>query len=155
VITFPRRAIEEVPALIIAALEAAGRMPKLSEHVERMGNVPGRRPPTLQEVAALRWLCLWEGPVRFERGTGEPLQPQGVLAFRDVFDYHTSSDVREVIHLVGTGRAVYELIDFARSDAKASGRRIIGAVDLANGLMRQALGRKMLTRTRQVYEDLT
>jgi hypothetical protein len=123
-------AIERVPALFVSQLLAQGILPAAPEAVIASAHVPERRDMTIQEAAALTWVIC--GP--FHR-------PRGVAAYRDVFDYHVSADVREVIHIAGSRRAVVSLARFLRDDARTLSRRCVGTMDLSNKPMIHLLGR--------------
>ena len=147
----PVRSIERVPALFIGLLEEAGKLPALSTCIDRMGRTASERNATLSEVAALTWLVAWDRPKLDAEGFTKPI---GIAAYRDAFDYHTASDIREVVHIAGTRRAVYEMMLSLRDSARASQRRLIGCVDIGNLEMAQMLCSMGGSVTRVMFEDI-
>jgi hypothetical protein len=145
-----RRRIEKVPVLVIGLLEAAGKMPRLPQHVLDLEQQGNRRDPALSEAAALTWLLLWDGPTL---EGADVARPAGAAAYRDVFDYPSGSDVREMIHVCGSRRAVIELVRHMRDDARACGLRLIGSIDPGNVAMVHAMRRLDGIATRVIYED--
>ena len=123
-------AVERVPALFVSQLFAQGVLPVVPADVVAAARVPERREMTIQEAADLTWIVA--GP--FHR-------PRGVGAFRDVFDHHTSCDVREVIHVAGSKRGVVELLRYMDADARVHDRRCVGVVGAGNGDMARLLTR--------------
>lgn len=117
-----QRRIQRVPALHVSQLFAAGTLPSAPPEIVAASRVPESRDPTLAEFAALTWLLC--GPLD---------APCGVASYRDVFDHQTSSDVREIIHIAGSKRAVYELGMFLIADALP--RRCIGTFDCENPMI--------------------
>lgn len=144
------RAVERVPALFVGLLEDAGKLPLLPSPIASLGQHGTHRPATLTEVAALSWIVAWDGPKLDANGFRKAA---GVAAYRDVFDYHTSSDVREIIHIAGTRRGTIDLLRYMRAEANALGLRCIGSVDLDNTAMVAVL-QQMGTLTRVVFEDV-
>lgn len=139
------RRIEPVPAALIALLEAAGKLPLLPDCAKEDGTL-GRH-PLLSEVVALKWVLAWHGPAVDEAGFRSPV---GVAAFRDVYDYPTGRDVREVVHLTGSRRAIVDLFRWMREDAKK--RPLIGSVSVGNDPMNRALEALDCYATRKVWE---
>lgn len=146
----PVRSIERVPALFIGLLEEAGKLPALPGHIERLGRNVRRRNASLAEVAALTWLVAWDQPKINVQGF---VKPCGVAAYRDAFDYHTASDVRELIHVSGTARGVRDLVLFIRNEARKEKRRLMGSIDIENLEMAEALKLWDGVMTRVVFED--
>lgn len=107
------RSVERVPALFVGLLEEAGKLPSLPRFVDAHGEHAKARTATLAEVAALTWLVAWDGPKVDANGFRKPV---GVGAYRDVYDYHTASDVREIIHVAGSRRACIDLVRFMMQD---------------------------------------
>ncbi len=116
--------IQRVPALHVSQLFAQGALPSAPADVTAAARVPEHREMTIQEASALTWLVA--GPVD---------RPCGVAAYRDVYDYQTSSDVREVTHIAGSKRGVVELVRFLIDDAHEVGRRCVGVMDTSNTKM--------------------
>lgn len=144
------RSIERVPALFIGLLEEAGKLPALPLHIERLGRTAKARAASLSEVTALTWIAAWDGPKIDGAGF---VKPVGVAAYRDVFDYHTASDVRELVHVAGTPRSVRDLVVFLRDEARGEKRRLIGSIDVENVQMAALLKRVGGEMTRVVFED--
>ena len=144
------RTIQVVPALFIGLLEAAGKLPRLPSAIATLGIGGDQRQATLRECAALSWIVEMRGGVLDEYGIGDVL---GVGAYRDVYDYHTSSDVREIVHVAGTRRAIVNLIEYMRAGAHEQGRRVLGVVDAMNLPMQRLLLRLDGRVTRVVIEN--
>jgi RimJ/RimL family protein N-acetyltransferase len=134
------RRISRVPALHVSQLFVAGDLPGAPDDVLRAADVPERRDMTISEAAALTWLLC--GPTE---------KPLGVAGYRDVYDYQTSSDVREVTHLAGSARAVVDLVRFLIADAKM--RRCTGRMDAGNERMIRLLGRLGCISKRVFWES--
>lgn len=132
------RTIQSVPALYVSELFRLGKLPSVPQDTITASRVPESRDPTLAEFAALVWIIV--GPVH---------TPCGVASFRDVFDHQTSSDVREIIHLAGSRRAVYELAKFLITDALP--RRCIGTLECDNPMI--ALAKRIGTVKRVRWES--
>lgn len=144
------RSIEKVPPLFIGLLEEAGKLPALPRHIEGLGRSAKARAATLEEVTALTWLVAWDGPKIDARGF---VKPVGVAAYRDTFDYHTASDVRELVHVAGSRRSVRDLVVCIRDDARAQKRRLVGCIDVENVEMAAVLQRLDGKMTRVMFED--
>jgi len=143
VTTASRRIVQRVPALHVLALLAEGRLPRLAPDVDSMGVTGPSRAATLSEVSALTWLLC--GPVA---------SPYGVAATWDRFDFHTGTDVREIVHVAGSTRAVCALVTCIADQAKSEGKRAVGVIDVENVAMGNALGRLGATKaTRYFWED--
>ena len=144
-----RRRVEKVPALLVAMMTDAGKLPVCPRPPS---DTLGFRVPTLAELAALNWICVWEhDSVVDERGIRSAV---GVASFRDVYDWHSASDVREIVSIMGTPRAIVDLVRWLRFDASIFGRRCIGTFDRKNsglGKMLEGLGCKA---KRVTFEDL-
>ncbi len=84
----------------------------------------------IEELAALTWIIV--GPVD---------APRGAAGFRDVYCYSRSADVRQVEHIAGSRRAVYELLGFLAFDAALVGRRLVGVMHVSNDKMAAMLHR--------------
>jgi hypothetical protein len=118
----PARCVEEVPVMFIATLGAAGFHMELPEEIRALNPLsPGARPPTSAEAAEARYLVAWSCA-----------RPAAVGAFIDRYDYHSSLDVRRVIHVSGSTRGMLDLIRWMRADADCAGRKLIGEVDARN-----------------------
>lgn len=142
--------VEQVPAMMVALLEQAGDLPPVPGAFAVDRGLFGFREPTLDDGSRLTWLLAWHGP----RTEGFAFRkPSGVLAFEDLYDFHTASDVRQVSYLAGSPRAVIELLRTIRRAARADGRRLMGAVDLHNGPLTSVLDKMGFARTRVVFEE--
>lgn len=131
--------IERTSAMLIGKLALDGKLPMLSAELLAPSKRAHQRPATLEEAEAYTWVLARE----FER-------VEGVLAYRDVFDFHTGTDVREVIYI--SGPATIRLLRWLR--AVTIGRRLIGNIDSENARMARAITAIGWTRTRAVYEVL-
>lgn len=132
--------IERVPALYVSQLLAAGKLPSAPAEVVAAARVPEHRSMTLAEAASLTWLLA--GPID---------APRGVAAFRDVYDFQASSDLREVTHVAGSARGVVELVRFLIADAAPF--RCIGCVDRSNLTMIRLLERLGILSKRVLWES--
>lgn len=144
------REVELVPPGFVCLLEQAGLLPHLPEEVVALKQAGTRRAPTLDDVAALSWLLEWDGP---KLEPGGFVRPAGVLAYRDGFDYPSGSDVREVVHVAGSRRAVINLLRYTLTESRACGRRLIGSVDSRNAPMIRVLTALSVSPTRTIWED--
>jgi hypothetical protein len=132
VITVPVKRSREILDLLptdILELAATHAIPRAPEWLYGLHLEAARgqaRPQTTAETAALSWSIVLEGDTI-----------RGAIAYRDVFDHTTSSDVREVLYVAGSRRAVGELVDHIRN----AGRRVIGTIHLENKPMRRWLQR--------------
>lgn len=145
----PMRTIQEVPALLVMLLHDSGKLPSIPNTPS--GGVLGFRQPERADMEAVRWLAEWEGARVDERGFRKV---SGLASFRDFYDHHTASDVREVCSLRGSRRAVVDLTRWMRDDAESRARRLVGAIErfdcgLAQVLAR--LGGKPMTRVLWEY----
>jgi len=147
------RSIERVPVLLIGLLDAAGNLPLLPPHIDGLGRASRARAATLDEAASLTWLAAWDRP-RIDAKGAKIQKPVGIAAYRDVFDYHTGTDVREVVHIAGTRRAVYELMRTMRDQARIVGLRLIGSIAVENTAMAAVLKGLGGEMTRVVFEDM-
>ncbi len=136
------RRISRVPALHVSELFRHGCLPSAPDDVLAAVYVPERREMTIQEASALTWLLA--GPVD---------RPRGVAGYRDVYDYQTSSDVREVTHIAGSKRAVVELVRFLIDDAREIGRRCVGVMDISNIKMEYLLQEMGCVTLRALWES--
>jgi len=96
----------------------------------------------IEELAALTWIIV--GPAD---------HPLGVAGFRDVYCYSRSADVRQVEHIAGSRRAVFELIGFLIADAAVIGRRCVGVMHEGNAKMAALLGRMGCRSDRVQWES--
>ncbi len=132
-----RRAVERVPPLEIALLGASGLLPR--------SYAPHRTPAreiTFADVGGFEWLVDWGGG-----------RVYGYAAYRDGFDLHTGSDVREIASVEGSKRACVVLLRALAASAREHGRRIVGAVDSDNELMVDLFERMGYVETRRFFED--
>lgn len=109
-----------VPQLAELA-ELRDRLPSLPDHIAAMNNRERVREATGEEIAALRWMI-----------SGSREHPRGVMAVREVFDYHTSADALEVVHVTGTARGQIDLLKRAHEMARSKGQTLIGQIDVQN-----------------------
>lgn len=145
-----RSFIEQVPPLLVCLLQDAGKLP--ASPTLPKPDVFGYRVPGLAEMLDLKWVAKWD-----QRGRVDSMgfrDCDGLAAYRDTFDFHTASDVREFVYLAGSRRASIELIRWMRRDAQLAGRRLIGTFDAENEKLRRFLERSGCQCTRVVYEDL-
>jgi len=134
----PSRRIDRVSAAGLALLEAGHYLP--DRYGKSIGRVPVRQ-ATRSEIEAISWLVLWEKS-----------RVAGWAGFVDRYDPHLSDDVREVVMVAGSRRATIELLRFMVGEARALGRRTLGAIDLGNTKMRDVLLLLGHEPTRVVFE---
>lgn len=146
-VTMSARRIEVLPPLLVSLLHDAGKLPAVPRLPDR--SAFGFREPTFADMRVLSWAAQWEGHRVDEMGFRKVA---GIAAFRDGYDFHTASDVREIVYLAGSPRAVVELVRWIRDRAMAENRRTIGSLDLSNMGLRKALGRIGSHETRIVVE---
>lgn len=127
--------IERVSHFTIGAL--ADQLPPIPAEVFSLAWRPGRRLPTEIEMAGIVWTLAWDGDTIV-----------GVLGYRDGFDFHTATDVREIIYL--SGPATLKLLEWAR---EGSEHRIIGALDIENHRFNDAAATLGFRKTRVLWED--
>jgi hypothetical protein len=140
----PARTIERVPVLLIGLLEAGGLLPQVPHPVAELPQRGARRDATLAEAAALTWLVAWDGP---KLAGGGFRRAAGVASYRDTYDQHTSSDVREITHIAGSARSVRDLLHFMRAGAPG---RLMGVVDARNARMLAILAKLGAQRAERV-----
>jgi hypothetical protein len=132
--------IERVPSVVIGQLALSGRLAELAPEIRVFANRRYTRVPTLGEADAFVWMLAtrndWE---------------HSVLAYRDVFDWHTASDVREVCYVGGP--ATITLLKQLRRETPRE-RRLIGNIDIQNVRMVRALLALGYAPTRTLFEDL-
>lgn len=143
----PARHIEEVPALLVQLLHDCGKLPTPPSPVDR--SVLGFRMPTLRDLNDYTWLCQWQGERVNERGF---CNVAGIAAYRDTFDFHSASEVRECVSLIGSPRACFALVECMMGDARLCGRRFVGSFDADNVLLKRALERLGMRQTRITME---
>lgn len=141
-----RRRIEQVPCLLIGLLCDAG---KLKRPPVPPAGVRGYREPGLEDYRALTWLVQWEGGPIDRSGMHDAA---GAVGFHDHYDFHTASDVREILFLTGSPRAVHDLIQAVRKDAEDD-RRVIGMIGVDNPGLAQMLDAMGFPQTRYMFED--
>lgn len=130
------RCIEPMPALLVMTLNELGKLPDIP-NLPQPG-VFGFRRPDLADMESLTWLAQWEGP-RVDRDGFRKVS--GLASYRDLYDWHTASDVREITAIRGCRRAVVDLIRFICGEATALNRRPVASIsrrddDLANLIAR-------------------
>lgn len=144
----PARCIEQVPASVVSILADEGKLP-LPPSPPKVAF--GYRRPNQADIASLSWMVSWEGWRFNERG--DLKRAQGVLGYRDGYDWHTCSDVREIVYISGSPRAIFELVDRARSKAREQNRRCIGFVDSFTPKLHGFLSGMGGVSTRKMIED--
>jgi hypothetical protein len=123
------RRVLAIPPLLVMLLKDLDRLPKIPNEPDP--TVFGYRFPSLAEMEAVTWIAEWES--RQVDDQGRFIRPAGLAAYRDVYDYHTASDVREVVLVAGSRRAVVAMTRWMIASARASGRRLIGAAQHGEG----------------------
>jgi hypothetical protein len=118
------RCIGEVPALLVMLLHDSGKLPPIPN--EPRGGLLGFRKPELADMEAVQWLAQWEGPRVDKDGFR---RVAGLATYRDYYQMHDSSDVRELLAIRGSRRAVVELTRWLRDDAEAHERRLVGVIE--------------------------
>jgi hypothetical protein len=146
--TPPRvRTIEVVPPLLVALLNDAGKLPAIPN--EPRAGALGFRRPTLEDMKTVKWLACWDG----SRTDKDGFRKVGGLAtFRDVFDWHTSSEVRELLAIRGTPRSTVALVNWLVADGLEHDRRLVGAVQKNDVSLIHLLERLGGTITRRFME---
>jgi hypothetical protein len=143
------RRIEPVPALLVVLLNDCGKLPPIP-NLPRAG-VLGFREPRLDDMESASWVAAWDGSVIDPDGLRKV---DGLASFRDYWDFHTASDVREICSIRGSRRAVVALVRYLRDDAEIHDRRLVGNVErhdcgLTKLLVR--LGARPVDRARLEY----
>lgn len=110
----------------------------------------GFRFPTLADMMELRWAVEWDETTAAD--TYGARAANGVLGFRDHYDFHSASDVREIAYVAGSARAIVRLFRWAKCDAALLTRRIIGSFDSENKEMKRLVERLGAVSTRAVFE---
>jgi hypothetical protein len=134
------RFIEEVPAVIIASLAVAGLLPQIPSAVDALDERPGRRDPLPHETANLRWFVAWEGG-----------RSVGLATLRDVYDFATQRDVRQIMHVAGSRRACVELLRFIFDEADLAGLPVMGDSNIENAAWLDLMERVGGKKQRVVY----
>jgi hypothetical protein len=134
--------IERVPCMLVGLLAADGKLPALPPSIMALAKREKRRTPMLEEAAAYSWVIASDG----DPETGKIF---GVLGYRDVFDFHTATDVREIVYVAGP--ATVALMRWIRGD---TARRLIGALDIGNGRMCRAMIAMGFKPKRIVFEGV-
>lgn len=141
------RVVEVVPALLVSLLHDAGKIPQPPFPPDR--STFGFQAPGLSEMQAYSWVVQWKGARTDETGF-RPVS--GVAAYRDDYDFHTASRVREIVLLAGSKRASIDLLRWIRDEARLLGRRTIGSFDLTHTALRSAAAHLGARETRVVME---
>jgi hypothetical protein len=131
------RIVEVVPALLVMMLKDMGKLPGVP--TPPTGQHFGFRSPMLPEMESVVWAATWGGKHLAANGSFNPVM--GLAAYRDIYDFHTASDVRDVVYITGTPRAVVELMRTLEAQASELGRRLIGSFELDNDGMKRMMGR--------------
>lgn len=129
--------IERVPCMLIQTLR--DKIPPLPGDIAAMSFRAGRRNPTPTEAGAFTWVLAHRG--EFD-------EIDGILAYHDRFDWHTSSDVREVIYVAG--QATLAMLKWLRANTMK--RRLIGNLDTGNVRMARAIATLGWKPTRTIFE---
>ena len=143
----PTRAIEEIPALLVMLLNDSGKLPPIPNLPQ--AGVVGFRRPELTDMQTLRYVASWDGAKLCKDGFR---RVAGLASFRDVFDWHTSSEVRELVALRGSPRSCAALISWLIEDGLANCRRLVGAVQLGDAGLRALAERLGCAVTREWME---
>jgi hypothetical protein len=141
------RVIEAVPALLVSLLHHAGKLPTPPDLPDPQAF--GFRAPGIEEMRAFEWVAQWEGAKLDEMGFRAV---SGLIAYRDTYDFHSASDVCEVVYLAGSPRSSIELLRWARTHAHLDGRRVLGAFSLGNTRLRRAAAKLGASETRIMVE---
>jgi hypothetical protein len=130
------RCIEMIPALLVMMLNDLGKLPDIP-NLPQPG-VLGFRKPELSDMESVKWLAEWEGPRTDKDGFR---RVAGLAAFRDLYNWHSASDVREVVAIRGSCRAVVDLTVWMRDDAMSHNRRLIGLFEKCDVGLAQLIAR--------------
>lgn len=129
--------IERVPCMLIQTLR--DKIPPIPGDIAAMSFRLGRRKPTPSEAGEFVWVLAHRG--EFD-------EVDGILAYHDRFDWHTSCDVREVIYVAGP--ATIKMLKWLRANTMK--RRLIGNLDNGNTRMARAIAAIGWKPTRAVFE---
>lgn len=140
-----QREIERVPPALPTLLVEAGKLSRPPCFTDT--TALGYRPATPKDASDLVWLIAWEGTKTDGIGLRHA---SGALAFYDHFDWHTSSDVREIVFITGSARAVHDLIQHIRS----SNRRLIGYVEDMTPNLATLVTKLCGKQTRRLVEEV-
>lgn len=141
------RSINIVPALLVMMLNECGKLPPIP-NTPKSGGL-GFRLPTLKDMEEYKWVAEWEGRQADDYGFRTPA---GLAAFKDHYDMHTSSDVREVVSIRGTPRSIVNLMRWMRDDAMPDNRRVIGSMNTGDDKLQALMIRLKGTPTRVLME---
>ena len=124
----PRRAssrcVELLPPLLVMMLNELGKLPEIP-NLPKPGAL-GFRKPELADMERVKWLASWEGDRTDKDGFRKVA---GLASFRDTYDWHEAADVRELLAIRGSRRAVVDLVCWMRDDAEAHDRRLVGLME--------------------------
>jgi hypothetical protein len=143
------RCIEMIPALLVMMLNDLGKLPDIP-NLPQPG-VLGFRKPELSDMEAVKWLAEWCGPRTDKDGFRKVA---GLACFRDLYEWHSASDIREVVAIRGSRRAVANLTIWMRDDARSHNRRLSGSFerfDVGLAQLMARLGGKPTTRVLWEY----
>lgn len=143
-----RRTIRSVPALFVATMQDEGKLPAPPTTIDR--SKFGFRAPNIADMMKYEWAAQWHGDVlddakRLRSATG-------LVGYRDGYDFHTASDVREIIYAAGSPRAIVEIFRYLKGEADLLGRRVMGSFDCDNAGMRGLVQTMGAQSTRCVFE---
>lgn len=139
-----RRHIEQVPCLLIGLLCDSGKLVRPPEPVE---GGRGYREPSIDDYNALTWLVQWDGDRVDRHGLRKA---SGAIGYHDRYDFHTASDVREIVFLTGSPRAVHDLLKIVVDN---SDRRVMGMVGADNPRLSKMLDAMGFKVTRTLFEE--
>jgi hypothetical protein len=143
----PPRCIEAIQPVLLMLFSETGRLPSVSDPDRTRF---GFRSPGLSEMQHYTWIVEWEGQRLDERGFRKVA---GVAAYRDDYDYHSLSDVRELVSLSGSGRSVRNLVLWMRDDARVKERRLIGSFERANEPLKSFLAEIGFVETPRLFME--
>lgn len=87
--------------------------------------VRGFRKPVFADMESVKWLAVWEGSRTDSDGFRKVA---GLATYRDIYDWHRSADVREILALRGSRRSIVALVRHLVASAIEDERLLVGAV---------------------------
>jgi hypothetical protein len=129
--------IERVPCMLIQTLR--DKIPPIPVEIAAMSFRLERRQPTPSEAGELTWVLAHQGEFDVI---------DGILAYRDRYDWHISCDVREVVYVAGS--ATIRMLKWLRKNTMK--RRLVGALDSENTRMARAIAAIGWKPTRVIFE---
>lgn len=143
------RCIEVVAPLLVSYLHDGGKLPSIP-NLPKPGKL-GFREPGIADMESVQWLIQWESLPLDKDGLR---RVAGLATYRDYYQMHDSSDVRELLAIRGSRRAVVDLTRWLRDDAESHARRLVGSIercDLGLAQVMARLGGKPETRVPWSY----